>query len=351
VFGTQLQVSGAVHRSHPTLPDQSLDPVSIEGLANPQHTTSRAHCILVRMPPRPSQIPATLGRGRYRLEEAVGSGGMAFVYRARDTLLDEVCAVKVLQPHVAGPKARSRFLHEARTMQSLDHENIMRIRDVGDEDDFNYFAMDLARGGSLADLVRKHGTRSPGDALQFVFDVLRGLDYAHRAGVVHRDVKPHNMVLTRPVTPTDPHPPIQITDFGIARHLQAPEGTRITGTGDTLGTLAYMSPEQRLDPRSAGPASDVYGVGATLYILVTGRRPFDLAVAHQDASIYTRIPDPVREVVRRATVPDARDRYPSARAMAEAIARAIERVQPGWSAREELDTAFEVSDSNTIVPP
>jgi serine/threonine protein kinase len=303
------------------------------------------------MAPGSRQVPTTLGRNRYRLEEVVGSGGMAVVYRAKDTLRDEICAVKVLQPHVSGAKARSRFLHEARTMQALDHENIVRIRDVGEEDGFHYFAMDLAAGGSLSDLVRRHGTRSPRDAMHFTFDVLRGLDYAHRAGVVHRDVKPHNMVISTPVSAADPHPPIRLTDFGIARYLEAPEGSRITGTGDTLGTLAYMSPEQRLDPRSAGPASDVYGVGATLYILVTGRRPFDLAVAHQDPSIHERIPDGVREVVRRATMPNPKDRYPSARDMAESVAAAIERVQPGWSARDVIDGAFAVTESNTIVPP
>jgi eukaryotic-like serine/threonine-protein kinase len=276
---------------------------------------------------------------------------MALVYRARDAVRDQLCAVKVLQPHVAGAKARSRFLHEARTMQALDHENIMQIWDVGEEDEFNYFAMALATGGSLAELVRKNGTRSPNDALHFVFDVLRGLDYAHRAGVVHRDMKPHNMLLSTPCSSTDPHPPIRITDFGIARHLQAPEGARITGTGDTLGTLAYMSPEQRVDPRSAGPSSDLYGVGATLYILVTGRRPFDLAVAHQDPSIYQRIPDPVREIVVNSTRGEQSDRYSTARVMAEAVARAIQRVDPAWVAKEQLDGAFAVDSSNTIVPP
>lgn len=303
------------------------------------------------MAPGSRPIPNTLGRQRYRLEESVGSGGMAVVYRAYDTLRDEICAVKVLQPHVSGAKARSRFLHEARTMQALDHENIVRIRDVGEDDGFHFFAMDLAAGGSLSDLVRRSGTRSPRDALHFMFDALRGLDYAHRAGVVHRDVKPHNMVLATPATAADPHPPIRLTDFGIARYLEPADGTRITGTGDTLGTLAYMSPEQRLDPRSAGPASDLYGIGATLYILVTGRRPFDLAVAHQDAAVYERIPEGVREVVRRSTAPNPKDRYPSARDMAEAVAAMIERVEPGWSARAEIDGAFAVHESSTIVPP
>lgn len=275
------------------------------------------------MPTGSRQVPATLGRGRYHLEEVVGSGGMAVVYRAHDRLQDERCAVKLLHPHAASEKARSRFLHEARTMQALDHENIVRIRDVGEEDGMNYFAMDLAHGGSLSDLVRRHGTCTPTTALRFALDVLRGLAFAHRAGVVHRDVKPHNMLLGTPVTAATPHPGIRLTDFGIARYLQAADGTRITGTGDTLGTLAYMSPEQRLDPRSAGPASDLYGVGSTLYILLTGRRPFDLAVAHQDPSVYARVPEPAREIVYRATRPLPQDRFPSATAMAEAVEAAL----------------------------
>jgi serine/threonine protein kinase len=301
------------------------------------------------MPPGSRQVPPTLGRGRFRLEEAVGSGGMAVVYRAQDLLRGDRCAVKVLQPNVAGPKARSRFLHEARTMQALEHPNIVRIRDVGEEEGADFLAMDLGFGGSLSDLVRKNGPLPPGDALHFMFDVLQGLAFAHDAGVVHRDVKPHNMVLTTPATTDDPHPPICITDFGIARHLQAAEGTRITGTGDTLGTLAYMSPEQRLDPRSVGPPSDMYGVGSTLYILVTGRRPFDLAVAHQDPSIYKRIPESVREIVRRATRPLPQDRYPSARAMGEAVSAALATLQPGTPAAE--GSTAEVGGSNTIVPP
>jgi len=299
--------------------------------------------------------PRSLGNGRYEIHEALGSGGMATVYRARDTWFGQECAVKLLTPSAAkSQKTRTRFLSEARTMAVLDHPNVIRVLDVGDEEGQFYFVMEYAPGGSLADLVRKKGPRAPREALGHVFHALRGLDYAHVAGVVHRDVKPHNMLLAaalddRRAVEHRRHV-VKLTDFGIARLVASGGGSRITGTGDTLGTLAYMSPEQRADPRSAGPESDIYGIGATLYLMVTGRRPFDLAMSHLDRSVYERLPAEVAPIVRRATEQAPQDRYPTARAMAEAVAEVWRTVDPDAVPIASLED-FALDDSQTIIAP
>ena len=184
------------------------------------------------------------------------------------------------------------------------------------------------------------------DAIQ----VLKGLEYAHTARVVHRDIKPHNMLL-------DPSGLVKLTDFGIARMLET-KSSRITGVGDTLGTLAYMAPEQRADARVVGPQADVYGVGATLYILATGRRPFDLAMAAMDPTVLQRLPSPLRHVVRRSTAHQPQDRYRSAERMAEAVCEAWSEISPGsmsltmedFAALEDSDTIIRVSGTPDVPP-
>lgn len=227
-------------------------------------------------------------------------------------------------------------------MAQLDHPNIVRIHDIGDEDQHWYFVMELAPDGSLATWMRRNGRCPPAEALGFMYQVLQGLDHAHVAGVIHRDVKPHNMLLSGER--------IKLTDFGIARVLASGKGSaRITGTGDTLGTLAYMSPEQRLDPRKVGPPADIYGVGATLYILLTGRRPFDLALATLDSAVMERLPVPLRPIIRRSTAHRPEDRYQSAREMAEAISEAWEKLEPDTtSARARMD-GFGLEGDTTIL--
>ena len=256
--------------------------------------------------------PRQLDGGRYELIEPVGTGGMATVFRAMDRQRRTECAVKLLLPSAArSAKTRRRFVSEATTMAALDHPNVVRVQRVGRDEAHFYFVMELARGGSVADYLRRHGARGPREALDLVFQVLQGLDYAHAAGVVHRDIKPHNMLLSEPPDPPSGAPQrVKLTDFGIAKHMVMGPGARITGTGDTLGTLAYMAPEQRSDPRQALPASDLYGVGATLYILLTGRRPFDLAVAPDDPTVMARLPAPLRPLVERATAHDPADAIP-----------------------------------------
>lgn len=295
----------------------------------------------MRRKPTPEPPPTELGGGRYAVLDLLGTGGMASVYRVLDRWFDEERALKLLLPHASkSERTRTRFLQEARTMARLDHPNVIRIHDVGDEDGRYFFAMELA-GQNLAQLVRTEGPCTPSMALRFVFDTLQGLAHAHTAMVVHRDMKPHNMLIGLDGR-------VKLTDFGIARVLATSGDNRITGTGDTLGTIAYMAPEQRLDPRRAGPAADIYGVGATLYVLITGRRPFDLAMAGLDPSVMERLPPSLRPVVRQATAHRPDDRYPDAKSMAAAVTEAWEHLDPDTPATERMD-GFDDGGDNTLI--
>ncbi len=280
---------------------------------------------------------------------------MAVVYSARDTHTGKTHALKLLLPHASrSEKTRKRFLHEARTMKALIHPHIVAIDDVGDEDGYFYFVMEMAEGGCLAHYLRRYGVRTPTESLVYVYQMLQGLEFAHRAGVVHRDVKPHNMLLTSRPDPEAGRGDgcvVKLTDFGIARVIAMTHGARITGTGDTLGTLAYMSPEQRVDPRNAGPEADIYGVGATLYILATGRRPFDLAMAAVDRSVMERLPSEVGPIVERSTAHSADDRYGSAAEMAGHVADALSRLEPDGRVSARLRALCDdaLADAETVV--
>ena len=268
---------------------------------------------------------------------------MATVYRVHDRWFDEERALKILLPHAAkSERTRTRFLQEARTMARLDHPNVVRIHDVGADGDNLYFSMELCRD-SLAKHLRSNGPCAPDAGMSYIFGVLQGLAHAHTAGVVHRDMKPHNMLFGL-------DDKMKLTDFGIARVLAATTNNRITGTGDTLGTIAYMAPEQRLDPRRAAPTADIYGAGATLYVLLTGRRPFDLAMMALDNSVLERLPAPVRPIVRKATAHRPNDRYPDARAMAEEVAAAWEELDPDMPAAERMEV-FDADSDTTVVGP
>jgi len=301
--------------------------------------------------------PESLGAGRYEVIEPVGSGGMAVVYRARDQWLQREVALKVLTPAGArSANTRTRFLQEARTMASLDHPHVVRVLDVGRDGQTYFLAMELAVGGSISSYIKAFGTRPTRESLSLIYQVLLGLGYAHDAGLVHRDIKPQNLLLTHGLNPEadakaelfSPRQQVKLADFGIAKHLHAAEQKRLTGAGDTLGTLAYMAPEQRADPRDARPETDIYGVGASLYIMATGRSPFDLAIADIDPTGVQRLPRALREVVTRATAERPEDRFGSAKEMGEAVANAWDEVGP--DAEGVSSTASEAAGITIAVP-
>ena len=211
----------------------------------------------------------TLLAGRYVLEDVIGEGGMATVYRARHKLVDRPCAVKILAPHFAAdPVVRERFRREAKSAQKLSHPNIIEIFDQGEADEQTaYMVMEYLRGQALADLIAK-GPIPVRRAVSIMIQVSRGIARAHDFEVIHRDLKPENMFLCAREDGTDL---VKLLDFGIARSRS---DSRLTGAGELFGTPQYMAPE-RITAGEAGPSVDLYALGVIFFEMVTGQLPFD----------------------------------------------------------------------------
>ena len=240
--------------------------------------------------------------GRYQLDRALGSGGMAIVYLAHDRELDRVVAVKRLADNLAHDRSfRDRFLREAQLAAPLSHPNVVRVYDFGhDPDGRPFIVMEYVEGGSLAEALARDGALSPARVVAVARDCCAGLAYAHAAGLVHRDLKPQNLLL-------DPDCRVKIADFGIARTL---DGTSLTLTGSVLGTAGYLAPEQA-GGEQVTAAADIYGLGVTLHQLATGTMP------GPEAS--QPLPDPLRGVVARCLDPD-----PARRPTAEALSAMLD---------------------------
>ena len=202
--------------------------------------------------------------GKYQIGPEIGRGGMGAVYKGYDPALNRAVAVKILAPHLTWERRFvDRFVQEARTVAQLNHPHIVSIHDVGVQDGVYYLVMAFVEGETLRDLIVRQGALPPRRAAEILAQVAQALDYAHQRGVVHRDVKPGNILM-------EAGQRVVLTDFGIA---QAVEGPRLTATGMSLGTPEYMSPEQAMgEPTDA--RSDVYSLGIVLYEMLTGRVPF-----------------------------------------------------------------------------
>jgi eukaryotic-like serine/threonine-protein kinase len=266
----------------------------------------------------------TLAEGRYRVEDVLGRGGMASVYLARDGELERPVAVKVLAEHLADqPGFRDRFLREARLAAQLSHPNIVQVFDVGEEDGTPFIVMECVEGSTLADELRARGPLEPEEVVDLALQICGGLEQAHAAGLVHRDIKPQNLLLR-------PDGTVKIADFGIAR---AAETTRLTQMGSVLGTAAYLSPEQALGEEVTASA-DIYSLGCVLYELLTGRTPHvfktlpELVVKHREEAIQPlrelrpEVPERLEAAVMHALARNPQYRPESTALLAEELAAA-----------------------------
>src|SRR5690348_10445204 len=245
--------------------------------------------------------------GRYAIERELGRGGMATVYLAEDLKHGRPVAIKVLAPELAAALGRERFLREIATAARLSHPHILPLHDSGEASGFLYFVMPYVEGESLRDRLVREKQLPIEDAITIVRQVASALSYAHSRDVVHRDVKPDNVLLSEGGA--------IVADFGIAGALLA-AGGRLTQTGIILGTPAYMSPEQGAGERALDGRSDGYSLGCVLYEMLTGEPPFTGPTAQ--AIIAKRFTDPVPSARRlRETVP-----LPMDQAIAKALARA-----------------------------
>ncbi len=247
--------------------------------------------------------------GQYEIIREIGRGGMSVVYEAYHPSLNRRVAIKILSQHLTSDETFvQRFLQEARTAARLDHSNIVTIYDVGMDAGYYYIVMKKLEGEPLNDLVRQMGRLPLARAIRIVAQIASALDYAHRQGIVHRDIKPGNIIVGVSDQAT-------LTDFGIAK---ATESTQLTRTGTSIGTPEYMSPEQA-SGKPVGPASDIYSLGIVLYQMLAGRVPFqaDSAPALLHKQVYEQ-PLPVRRLV-----PDLPPRIDGV--VAQALAKAPER--------------------------
>jgi serine/threonine protein kinase len=246
---------------------------------------------------------------------------MATVYRAHDVRLQRPRAIKILSPVLAQkPTLRRRFLAEAQTMANLEDAHVVRVFDTGEDRDSVYIVMELVEGGSLLDRVERHGPLPARLACLTMADVCEGLSAAHARGIVHRDVKPHNILLTR-----TGH--VRITDFGIAQ-VHTDDQPSMTRTGAVMGTWGYMAPEQKSNARTVDARADVYAAGATLWAILRNETPRELFMSDDEPDMRRGIPDPAWDVIRTATRYRRDDRYPGADAMAEALRRAAAALGP-----------------------
>ena len=260
--------------------------------------------------------------GRYEVEDLVGTGGMSSVYRARDSVLGRRVALKILHEHFSrDDEYVERFRREARAIARLNHPNIVTVIDRGEFEGRQFIVFEHVRGENLKDHVRRQGPLPVEEALALTHQVARGLGFAHEHGIVHRDVKPQNVLLDESGSP-------KVTDFGIARSLDPKDG--LTETGAVLGTSDYISPEQA-SGRRVDERSDQYSLGVLLYELLTGEVPYPAdsimaaAMRHLHDPVPSArerrpdVPPEVDAIIARAMAKDPRDRFPSMAAMEAAL--------------------------------
>jgi eukaryotic-like serine/threonine-protein kinase len=301
---------------------------------------------------------------RYALEDRLGSGGMSTVYQATDRVLERTVAVKVLAEHLSDDeKFVARFRREALAVAKLVHPNIVQVYDTGVDAGRHFIVMEYVEGRSGAQLLQTRGSLEPSESVEIAAQACAGLDYAHRQGIVHRDVKPGNlMVIGGPAG--NGEMTVKLADFGIAR---AAEQTRLTQVGSVVGTAAYLSPEQSRGEEASG-ISDVYSLGVVIYQLLTGRLPYEgnslaeLAIRRENerplppSSYEPGVPEELSAAVLRALENEPEDRYVDALAFAAALRAGLSGIAPAAEAptralRRDRTAATRVAEPSTPTSP
>ncbi len=263
--------------------------------------------------------------GKYRLLKELGRGGMGEVYLAKDTEIGEKIALKILPPELTrSPQYVERFRREASAVSRLDHPHIIKVYEVGEDEGMHFIAMEYLGGAPLSSLIQKRGSLPIPDAAKIIIDVAEALDFAHSSGVIHRDIKPDNIL-------SDEKGEFKVMDFGIAR---MEEGTQLTVTGTIMGTPEYMSPEQA-SGRKVDQRTDIYSLGIVFYEMLTGKVPFHAETALEVIQMHIarapesprahnpEIPGNVAAIIDKMVEKKPADRYASFRHMINALARAV----------------------------
>src|SRR6266436_1403510 len=273
--------------------------------------------------------------GPYRVEDRIGAGGMGVVYLALDEALQRQVALKTLLPALAAdPEFVARFKREAQSAAALNHPNITQIYTIGQEGQVPFFAMELIRGRSLDAILKEKGAIPAAEAAGYILQAAKGLRHAAEKKLIHRDVKPSNLMLAEDGV-------VKITDFGLAKAARAE--TQLTATGEVLGSPGYISPEQAsgavLDARS-----DIYSLGATFYHLVTGRLPFEaptpvaMIVKHMSEplrsprAVNPAVPYPIASIVQKMMAKRAGERFQDYDALIRELERGMSAVPAGTGA-------------------
>ena len=269
-------------------------------------------------------LQPTLANGRYRIEGRLGEGGMAAVFRAYDTRLHVERAIKILSPDLSRhTQIRDRFETEASTMARLHHRNIVTVHDIGSDGPRVFMVMEMVRGGSLMDRIEDHGVLHPQLAIDATIAMAEALGVAHKHKIVHRDVKPHNVLISRDGV-------AKMTDFGIAR-IEDGASSGKTKTGAVMGTMSYMAPEQRLSARRATAKSDLYAVAASFYVMLTMGNPFDIFDEEMHDELFDGLQAEIVEFLKKGCHLSPAQRFEDS----EDMVRALEELRQHLPAKPE----------------